>query len=96
MLVPFQMLLMKRAPEHMTSRVFGTVNSLTSGAAIIGPTLGGALVTGLGPVPTYIVAGLGTAAVGAVLLLFKGRIERKDEASTIGDGVHRVPETSTM
>ncbi|WP_339292365.1 MFS transporter [Paenibacillus sp. FSL W8-0187] len=95
-LVPFQMLLMKRTPEHMTSRVFGTVNSLTSGAAIIGPTLGGALVTGLGPVPTYIVAGLGTAAVGAVLLLFKGRIERKDEVSATGNGVHRVPETSTM
>ncbi|MGG3284224.1 MFS transporter [Paenibacillus solani] len=95
-LVPFQMLLMKRTPEHMTSRVFGTVNSLTSGAAIIGPTLGGVLVTGIGPVPTYIVAGLGTAAVGAVLLAFKGRIERKDRASAAGEAIHMVPETTTV
>lgn len=95
-LVPFQMLLMKRTPEHMTSRVFGTVNSLTSGAAIVGPTIGGALITGIGAVPTYIVAGLGTAAVGGVLLLFKGRIERKDEASASLNAVPMVPEPSTM
>lgn len=95
-LVPFQMLLMKRTPEHMTSRVFGTVNSLTSGAAIVGPTIGGALITGIGAVPTYIVAGLGTAAVGGALLVFKGRIERKDEASAAGNAVHMVPETSSM
>lgn len=80
----------------MTSRVFGTVNSLTSGAGIIGPTLGGVLVTGIGPVPTYIVAGLGTAAVGAVLLTFKGRIERKDKASAAGEAIHMVPETTTV
>ncbi|MEC0254730.1 MFS transporter [Paenibacillus lautus] len=95
-LVPFQMLLMKRTPEHMTSRVFGTVNSLTSGAVIIGPTLGGALVTGMGPVPTYIVAGLGTAAVGAALLLCKSRIERKDEDFAARSEGLMVPETSTI
>ena len=76
--IPFQMLLMKRTPEHMTSRVFGTVGSLTSAAVIVGPMLGGFMVTAWGPVPTFIVSGLGTAMLGVTLLLLKGRIERKD------------------
>ncbi|UNK19217.1 MFS transporter [Paenibacillus sp. N3/727] len=80
--IPFQMLLMKRTPEHMTSRVFGTVGSLTSAAVIVGPMLGGMLVTMWGPVTTFIISGLGTALLGMTLLILKGRIEQRDHSTT--------------
>lgn len=76
--IPFQMLLMKRTPEHMTGRVFGTVGSLTSAAVIVGPMLGGFLVTAWGPVLTFIISGMGTAMLGFILIALKGKIERKD------------------
>lgn len=79
--IPFQMLLMKRTPEHMTSRVFGTVGSLTSAAVIVGPMLGGFLVTAWGPVLTFIISGMGTAMLGFILIALKGKIERKDNAT---------------
>ncbi|KKO50831.1 MFS transporter [Paenibacillus sp. DMB20] len=76
--IPFQVLLMKRTPEHLTSRVFGTVGSLTSAAVIMGPMLGGVMVTAWGPVFAFIVSGLGTSLLGVLFFLFKGRIQRKD------------------
>ncbi len=95
-LVPFQMLLMKRTPEHMTSRVFGTVNSLTSAAVIVGPTIGGLMITGMGAVPTYIIAGLGTATVGAVLLCLKKNIVKKDELDSKPASIALTSETAAM
>lgn len=79
--IPFQVLLMKRTPEHLTSRVFGTVGSLTSAAVIMGPMLGGFMVTAWGPVFAFIVSGLGTSLLGVLFFLFKGRIERNDPLS---------------
>lgn len=80
--VPFQAMLQKRTPVEYTGRVFGTANSLTSAAVILGPIAGGALVTASGPVAAFIVSGLLTVLLGFGVLLLRGYIERKD-ASTV-------------
>lgn len=79
--IPFNAMLQRRTPEDYTGRVFGTVNSLTSSAVILGPVAGGALVTAAGPVAAFIVSGMLAAALGASMLFMRGRIEYRDRAA---------------
>ncbi|WP_379127741.1 MFS transporter [Paenibacillus sp. sgz500958] len=81
--IPFQSMLQQRTPEAYTGRVFGTVGSLTSAAVILGPVAGGALVTASGPIAAFILSGIGTLLMGAVLLTVRVRIERMDEAALL-------------
>lgn len=76
--IPFYAMLQRRTPEAYTGRVFGTVNSLTSAAVILGPVAGGALVTASGPVPAFIVSGILSALIGLAMLLLSGRIEARE------------------
>lgn len=78
--VPFSAMLQKRTPEEYTGRVFGTANSLTSAAVILGPVAGGALVTASGPVVAFIVSGLSAILLGLLVLGLRGYIERRDSA----------------
>lgn len=80
--IPFNAMLQRRTPEAYTGRVFGTVNSLTSAGVILGPVAGGALVTAAGPVAAFIVSGVLAAALGAAMLILRGRIESSDKAAT--------------
>ncbi|HEY2493844.1 MAG TPA: MFS transporter [Paenibacillus sp.] len=77
--IPFQTLLQLRTPSTLTGRVFGTVNSLTSAAVIMGPVLGGALVTAYGPVPAFIVSGSLMVMMGLIVFLLRKWIQRKDQ-----------------
>ncbi|WP_339281630.1 MFS transporter [Paenibacillus sp. FSL H8-0282] len=79
--IPFNSMLQQRTPAEYTGRVFGTIGSLTSAAVILGPVAGGALVTASGPVPAFILSGLLTALLGVLLLMLRGKIERRDEAA---------------
>ncbi|AHV95478.1 MFS transporter [Paenibacillus sabinae] len=82
--IPFQSMLQKRTPAAYTGRVFGTVNSLASASVILGPVAGGALVTASGPVAAFIVSGLLTLLLGAVMLTLRGYIDRRDQAAGAG------------
>ena len=53
--VPFQATVQVDTPVHMTGRVFGVINSVTTTATIIGPLLGGWLSTIIGVIPTFII-----------------------------------------
>lgn len=79
--IPFQIALQQRTPEPLIGRVFGTVTSVTSAAAAIGPVCGGYLVTVFGPAPAFIVSGGLMALLGIVLLFFKPLIMKRDAAS---------------
>lgn len=74
--IPFQAAVQTDTPVHMTGRVFGVLNSVTTTATIIGPLAGGLLATVLGVIPTFIITGLLLVAVSIVGLIFKSKIER--------------------
>ncbi|WP_246188215.1 MFS transporter [Paenibacillus tengchongensis] len=76
--IPFNSMLLQRTPEAYTGRVFGTVNSLTSAAVILGPVAGGALVTAAGPVVAFVCSGVLAALLGAAILVMRSGIERRD------------------
>ncbi|RUT48497.1 MFS transporter [Paenibacillus anaericanus] len=80
--IPFQVMLQKRTPESLTGRVFGTVTSLTSTAAVLGPICGGFLVTTFGPAPAFMLSGCLMIVIGLVLLLFKSAILKRDREVT--------------
>ncbi|MFG6117159.1 MFS transporter [Halobacillus sp. MO56] len=74
--VPFQATVQVDTPVHMTGRVFGVINSVTTTSTIIGPLLGGWLSTVIGVIPTFIITASLLVAVSFVGLIFKGNIER--------------------
>lgn len=76
--IPFQVMLQQRTPEAMIGRVFGTVTSVTSTAALIGPVVGGYLVTSFGPQIAFIISGSLVALIGCILLGFKSAILKRD------------------
>lgn len=77
--IPFQIELQKRTPERMTGRVFGTVNSVLSVSSLIGPVIGGYLVTAFGAVTAFEMSGLLVAFFGIVLLCCKAVILKKEQ-----------------
>lgn len=79
--IPFQIALQKRTPEAMTGRVFGTVSSVTSAAAVIGPLCGGYLVTMFGPESAYMLSGGLMTLLGLILMVLRKPIIERDEAS---------------
>ncbi|UOQ43642.1 MFS transporter [Halobacillus salinarum] len=87
--VPFQAAVQTDTPVHMTGRVFGVVNSVTTTATIIGPLLGGWLATLIGVVPTFLI----TATLLVVLALagFVTRNKLEMGKSDGAEGKQRVP-----
>jgi MFS family permease len=87
--IPFQAAVQMDTPVHMTGRVFGVLNSVTTTATIIGPLAGGLLATILGVIPTFVITGLLLVAVSIVGLIFKSKIERGRENVSEGQsGAH--------
>ncbi|WP_334074709.1 MULTISPECIES: MFS transporter [Paenibacillus] len=79
--IPFQVTLQQRTPESLTGRVFGTVTSVTSAAAVVGPMFGGYIVTAFGPAPAFILSGGLMVLLALLLLLFKSLIMKRDRTS---------------
>ncbi|WP_085507737.1 MFS transporter [Thalassobacillus devorans] len=77
--VPFQATVQVETPVHMTGRVFGVINSVTTTATIIGPLLGGWLATVLGVIPTFIITGSLLVLAAMIGYINKGKIERGSE-----------------
>ncbi|PQP83526.1 MFS transporter [Paenibacillus sp. PCH8] len=67
--VPFQILLQEQTPEAMTGRVFGTVGSVMTASNIMGPVVGGFVVTSFGVVPAFVFSGLLMTLLGMIYLM---------------------------
>ncbi|WP_037985637.1 MFS transporter [Thalassobacillus devorans] len=91
--VPFQATVQVDTPVHMTGRVFGVINSVTTTATIIGPLLGGWLATVIGVIPTFIITATLLVAVSLVGIIFKGNIERGN--TNVAESEQGTPEATT-
>lgn len=76
--IPFQAAVQTDTPVHITGRVFGVINSATTTATIIGPLLGGIFVTIFGVIPMFIATGSLLVMMSLVGLLFRSKIERRE------------------
>ncbi|WP_347861025.1 MFS transporter [Salimicrobium sp. PL1-032A] len=56
--IPFQASVQLTTPSHLTGRVFGVVNSVTTTATIAGPLAGGIMATFFGVIPLFIGTGV--------------------------------------
>ncbi|MGM7683361.1 MFS transporter [Cytobacillus sp. Hm23] len=74
--VPFYATAQVETPGHMTGRVFGVINSVTTTATIIGPLLGGWLATSIGVIPTFMITGSLLIIVSFIGFFAKNSIER--------------------
>ncbi|MCM3588533.1 MFS transporter [Mesobacillus maritimus] len=74
--IPFQATLQLDTPVHMTGRVFGVVNSVTTTATIIGPLLGGWLATEFGIIPTFILTASLLLVLSVIGFFVKSKVER--------------------
>jgi MFS family permease len=87
--IPFNVLSQKKTPVQYTGRVFGTINSVTTLAVIIGLVIGGTLSVFCGVVLTFILSGGLLIIIGFCTVLIRKKIERRDQigAESIG-GTH--------
>lgn len=74
--IPFQASVQTSTPVHMTGRVFGVINSVTTTATIIGPLLGGWLSTVIGVIPTFLITATLLIVISAIGYIFRNKIER--------------------
>ncbi|MBT2678549.1 MFS transporter [Bacillus sp. ISL-35] len=91
--IPFQAAVQTETPVHMTGRVFGVLNSVTTTATIIGPLAGGLLATVLGVIPTFVITGFLLIAVSIIGLIFKSSIERG--RTNVSESKSGAPETAS-
>lgn len=74
--IPFQAAVQTDTPVHMTGRVFGVINSVTTTATIIGPLIGGWLATVIGVIPTFLITSTLLIIISVFGFVFKSTIER--------------------
>lgn len=74
--VPFQASVQTETPVHMTGRVFGVINSVTTTATIIGPLVGGWLSTIIGVIPTFLITGSTLVILSLIAFLSNRKTER--------------------
>ncbi|WP_228409523.1 MFS transporter [Radiobacillus deserti] len=77
--VPFHATVQMNTPVHMTGKVFGVVNSVTTTATIIGPLLGGWLSTIIGVIPTFIITGSILIMMSVIGLILRHKIDGREE-----------------
>ncbi|PLR67197.1 MFS transporter [Bacillus sp. UMB0893] len=73
--IPFQLSVQKAVPVEYTGRVFGTIDGMTTLAALIGMVGGGILAERFGAVFAYLFSGTLLIAVGTITMLAKNRLE---------------------
>ena len=87
--VPFQATVQIDTPVHMTGRVFGVINSVTTTATIIGPLLGGWLSTMIGVIPTFLITASLLVLLSVTGLFTKRKRKwRKSDVSESQQGTH--------
>ncbi|MBB6454825.1 MFS family permease [Salirhabdus euzebyi] len=91
--IPFQATVQIDTPVHMTGRVFGVINSVTTTATIIGPLLGGWLATVIGIIPTFVITASLLIIVAIAGLLTRSKFE--EEMNDVSESKQGAPETAT-
>lgn len=87
--VPFQATVQIDTPVHMTGRVFGVINSVTTTATITGPLLGGWLSTMIGVIPTFLITASLLVLLSMTGLFTKSKQKwRKSDVSKSQQGTH--------
>ncbi|MFT4412892.1 MFS transporter [Fredinandcohnia humi] len=77
-IVPFQVSVQKNTPVEYSGRVFGTINSMTTLASLIGMVSGGFLAEIFGVANAYIISGSLLVLVGIIVYTMKYRFEGRD------------------
>jgi MFS family permease len=80
--IPFQSAAQKRTPQHLSGRVFGTINSISSFATIAGPLAGGIFATVFGIIPVFIISASVMLVIGISTIIFQNIIERREDNVT--------------
>lgn len=91
--VPFQTAVQLETPVHLTGRVFGVINSVTTTATIIGPLLGGYLATVIGVVPTFILTASLLLLAGVIGYFAKNKFNRGNQ--DVSKSQQGTPRTTT-
>ncbi|WP_449540419.1 MFS transporter [Ferdinandcohnia sp. Marseille-Q9671] len=91
--IPFQAAVQIETPVHMTGRVFGVINSVTTTATIIGPLLGGWLSTILGAVPTFMITSSLLVLLSVIGYFTKNKIERSKK--DVSESQRGTPKATT-
>ncbi|MED4920903.1 MFS transporter [Weizmannia sp. CD-2023] len=76
--IPFDVLVQKKTPETHTGRVFGTINSLSTLAVLVGILLGGSLSEWFGVRLAFLISGGTTCLLAAVSAIAMKKAERKE------------------
>ncbi|MEK6459415.1 MFS transporter [Heyndrickxia faecalis] len=76
--IPFDVLVQKKTPETHTGRVFGTINSLSTLAVLVGILLGGSLSEWFGVRLAFLISGGATCLLAAVSAIAMKKAERKE------------------
>jgi MFS family permease len=84
--IPFQAAMQMRTPVEFTGRVFGTLNSVMTLSTILGPVVGGILVTTGGVVGAFIGCGVALVILGLFILAMRNKIEPRDANVAESDG----------
>ncbi|HET7616783.1 MAG TPA: MFS transporter, partial [Bacillales bacterium] len=88
-LIPFNVMAQKLTPSDYTGRVFGTISSVTTLAAVTGMLGGGFLTEWFGVVHTYVISGGLLVLIGVIVYSFRKRMQG-GEINAKGDaGTHR-------
>ncbi|SIS45965.1 MFS transporter [Salimicrobium flavidum] len=84
--IPFQASIQVTTPPHLTGRVFGVVNSVTTTATIVGPLTGGILATVYGVIPIFISTGILLVLLSLVFFMNRRKLN--------GTENERLPKTA--
>ena len=79
--IPFQAAAQQNTPAELTGRVFGAIGSLTTAAALLGPALGGVIVTLAGVVNAYLATGVSLLVIGFATLVLRRWLEGRTKES---------------
>ncbi|QQE78167.1 MFS transporter [Alicyclobacillus sp. SO9] len=79
--VPFQTMAQRSTPSHLTGRVFGTIGSLTTAAALVGPALGGVIVSILGAIAGFLITSATLLMLGASIFVTRRWLEGTDASA---------------
>ncbi|MEK4053942.1 MFS transporter [Paenibacillus sp. FSL F4-0087] len=86
-IVPFQILLQEQTPESMTGRVFGTVGSIMTASNIMGPVVGGFLVTSFGVIPAFISSGILLTLLGVIYVVIRRQKKNDMDGSLTANSI---------